>query len=127
MKLLILSLYLACLFIGCTESKKGTLRVTALSISAHVAGDILVGSSVLNDPNRFVCGGSVIKGNDNNYHMLYSTWECGDSLPEFKNSWVLHSKIASGEDPYVWYHSAHEKFYVVLKDFTGTITKGEPG
>ena len=36
-------------------------------------------------------------------------------------------RIASGEDPYVWYHSTHEKFYVVLKDFTGRITKGEPG
>jgi len=35
--------------------------------------------------------------------------------------------IASGEDPYVWYHKDHKKFYVVLKDFTGKITKGKPG
>jgi len=35
--------------------------------------------------------------------------------------------IASGEDPYVWYHKDHKKFYVVLKDFTGRITAGKPG
>jgi hypothetical protein len=35
--------------------------------------------------------------------------------------------IASGEDPFVWYHGGHEKFYVVLKDFTGRITEGKPG
>jgi hypothetical protein len=35
--------------------------------------------------------------------------------------------IASGEDPYVWYHNSHKKFYVVLKDFTGRITEGNPG
>jgi len=35
--------------------------------------------------------------------------------------------IASGEDPYVWYHKGHQKFYAVLKDFTGKITEGKPG
>jgi hypothetical protein len=35
--------------------------------------------------------------------------------------------IASGEDPFVWYHFEHTKFYVVLKDFTGRITEGKPG
>jgi hypothetical protein len=36
-------------------------------------------------------------------------------------------KIASGEDPFVWYHPGQEKFYVVMKDFTGKITDREPG
>lgn len=35
--------------------------------------------------------------------------------------------IASGEDPFVWYHKKHKKFYVVLKDFSGRITEGKPG
>jgi hypothetical protein len=35
--------------------------------------------------------------------------------------------IASGEDPYVWYHHEHNRYYSVLKDFTGKITAGKPG
>jgi len=35
--------------------------------------------------------------------------------------------VASGEDPYVWYHKINKRFYVVLKDFTGRITEGKPG
>lgn len=35
--------------------------------------------------------------------------------------------IASGEDPYVWYHQKNKKFYCVLKDFSGAITSGQPG
>lgn len=34
--------------------------------------------------------------------------------------------IASAEDPYVWYHKGHQKFYVIFKDFTGRITDDEP-
>ncbi len=94
MKLLIFSLSLASIFISCTQHKKGTLKVKAMPIQAKVDGNILSGSSVLNDPDRFVWGASVIKGDDNKYHMLYATWECGDSIPAFSNSWVLYSKIA---------------------------------
>lgn len=100
MKLLILSLCLASIFISCAENKKETLKVKAIPILAKVDGNILSGSSVLNDPDRFVWGGSVIKGDDNKYHMFYATWECGDSIPEFSNSWVLHSKIAYAVSDY---------------------------
>ncbi|GAA3562252.1 glycoside hydrolase family protein [Snuella lapsa] len=82
------------LIVGCTTPKPDSLHITAQPIDATVTGDILIGPSVLNDPNRFVWGGSVVKGNDGKYHMLYSTWECGDSIPAFSNSWVLNSKIA---------------------------------
>ena len=94
MKLLIWCFYLAFLFISCNKKKGETLMVEALPVDARVEGDILTGASVLNDPDRFVWGGSVIKGFDNKYHMFYATWECGDSIPEFSNSWVLYSKIA---------------------------------
>jgi len=36
-------------------------------------------------------------------------------------------KIASAEDPYVWFHKNHNRFYVIFKDFTGKITGAEPG
>jgi len=36
-------------------------------------------------------------------------------------------KIASSEDPFVWYHHTHGKSYTVIKDFSGRITGAEPG
>ncbi len=88
-------LFFCCLLLlSCSKNKNFTLKIKAKSIDAHVEGEILKGPSVLNDPDRFVWGGSVIKGKDNKYHMLYNTWECGDSIPVFSDSWVLHSKIA---------------------------------
>ena len=38
-----------------------------------------------------------------------------------------NGKIASAEDPYVWYHKTHKIFYAIFKDFSGRITEGEPG
>ena len=84
----------------CSAPDHGKLNVSPSPISATVKGDILIGPSVLNDPNRFVWGASVIKGDDDKYHMLYSTWECGDSIPKFSDSWVLHSKIAYAVSDY---------------------------
>jgi len=100
MKLLKLSICLAILFITCTENKKRSLQVKALTIDAQIVGNILSGPSVLNDPDRFVWGSTVVKGEDGKYHMLYSTWECGDTIPAFSNSWVLHSKIAYAVSDY---------------------------
>jgi len=100
MKLLIFYLCLTGISISCTNNKNEALEVIALPIDGSVDGNILSGSAVLNDPDRFVWGGSVIEGDDNKYHMLYATWECGDSVPEFSNSWVLHSKIAYAVSDY---------------------------
>lgn len=36
-------------------------------------------------------------------------------------------KIASAEDPYVWFEEKNQLFYAVVKDFSGTITGDEPG
>jgi hypothetical protein len=89
-----LILILGVTFFGCDNKSKQSIEVIALSVDAEREGDILVGPGVLNDSNRFVWGGSVVKGYDQKYHMLYATWEKGDSVPVFKNSWVLNSKIA---------------------------------
>lgn len=95
------SFFLKYVFIGflmalssCSKESNTNLELETLSIDAEVQGEILIGPSVLNDDHRFVWGGSVVKGYDGKYHMLYSTWECGDSVPQFSNSWVLNSKIA---------------------------------
>ncbi len=93
MKLLYYGLFIATI-LNCTAPKNKDLSTVAQPINAVINGNILEGPSVLNDPNRFVWGGSVVKGDDGKYHMLYSTWECGDSIPQFTTSWLLHSKIA---------------------------------
>lgn len=90
-----ISLTLVLLFVQACDKKNAiVLQVMAKPIDAQQKGVILEGPSVLNDPDRFVWGGSVVKGEDGKYHMLYNTWECGDSIPKFSDSWVLHSKIA---------------------------------
>jgi len=81
-------------FNTCKNHVQRTLQVEAMPVAAIQEGNILSGPSVLNDPDRFVWGGSVVKGDDGKYHMIYNTFECGDSLPEFTNGWVLHSKLA---------------------------------
>lgn len=93
---------LVCLLLGCRDNirKESSLAVLPAPVQAKIEGNVLAGPSVLNDPDRFVWGASVIKGEDGRYHMLYSTWECGDSFPKFSDSWVLHSKIAYAVSEY---------------------------
>ena len=100
MKRNLVILVLACFLTSCTNQSSREISVKAIPIDAKKEGDFLKGPSVLNDPHRFVWGGSVVKGDDGRYHMLYSTWECGDSIPAFINSWVLHSKIAYAVSDY---------------------------
>lgn len=95
--------------VSCTTSNDLRLKVKALPIKAKISGDILTGPSVLNDADRFVWGASVVKGSDGKYHMLYATWECGDSIPSFTNSWVLHSKIAYAVSDYPDKHFKFQK------------------
>ncbi|MCK3682778.1 glycoside hydrolase family protein [Maribellus sp. YY47] len=92
-KLLFLAL-LPVIFLACSGQKETELQIRALPIDAELKENTLEGPSVLNDPDRFVWGASVVKGEDGRYHMLYSTWECGDSIPAFSDSWLLYSKIA---------------------------------
>ncbi|HUH46690.1 MAG TPA: glycoside hydrolase family protein, partial [Arenibacter sp.] len=53
----------------------------------------IVGPSVFQIPGYFVWGGSVAKGEDGKYHMLFSLWESGPQYGNFVKSWVLESKI----------------------------------
>lgn len=51
------------------------------------------GPSILQIPGYFVWGGSVVKGDDGKYHMIFSLWESGPGTENFVSSWVLESKI----------------------------------
>ncbi|MBC8182167.1 glycoside hydrolase family protein [candidate division KSB1 bacterium] len=64
------------------------------------------GETIIKSPNTlqledfFVWGGSVIKGKDGRYHMLFSLWECGEKFPPFQDGWLLYSKIAYAVSDY---------------------------
>jgi hypothetical protein len=59
------------------------------------------GFSVFQLPERFVWCGSPIRVGDQ-YHLFYSAWESGPTIPPFVNSWVIYSKIgvAVSDSPY---------------------------
>lgn len=76
-------------FVSCS-SQKGLVNA---EVTNSESGEILKGPSVLGLEGKFVWGGSVVKGNDDRYHMFFSFWDCGpDSIP-FTNSWILRSRI----------------------------------
>ena len=50
--------------------------------------------SVIQYPDQFVWGGSVIKGEDNRYHMFFSMFDAGADQPPFSDAWLLSSRIA---------------------------------
>lgn len=79
---------------SCYKPSEELLKIKAQEIQAMSLDSSLAGPSILNDPDRFVWGGSVIKGEDKKYHMFYGTWACGDSIPVFSDAWVLYSEIA---------------------------------
>ena len=89
-----LSYLLLIVLVGCNQTSIKSPQLKPLAVEAEVQDSVMVGPSALNDPDRFVWGASVVKGKDGKYHMLYSTWECGDSIPPFSDSWILYSKIA---------------------------------
>lgn len=122
MKQLLYCLSLALIFLGCVEHKKKIIKVKAVPINGEIVGDIISGPSVLNDPDRFVWGGSVIKDDDNRYHMLYSTWEYGDSIPPFSDSWVLYSKIAYAVSDYPDRDFKFQKIVLQGRAFDGDST-----
>jgi len=56
--------------------------------------------NTLQHPDKFVWGASVVKGEDGNYHMLYSRWDTGPENTSFSNAWVLYSEIAYAVSKY---------------------------
>jgi hypothetical protein len=87
---------------ACTGSQKAPesrspLAVSPRPVDAELTTEngqqILRGPSVLLEENRFIWGGSVVKGADGRYHMFFSTWDCGPDSLTFTQTWVLNSEI----------------------------------
>ncbi|MCB0751144.1 MAG: hypothetical protein KDC52_06700, partial [Ignavibacteriae bacterium] len=88
------------LFVCCSEKENQSLNIKALPISAKIINEDLAGPNVLGDSDNFVWGASVIKGDDQKYHMFYSFWESGKDQPIFSDGWLLLSKIAYAVSEY---------------------------
>jgi len=122
MKLLLLSSCLTILFISCDKNNERTLQVQALTIDAQVVGNILSGPSVLNDPERFVWGGTVIKADDGKYYLYY----VGSVDPGIQPIGSKGEKVNKRNRV-----QQYQKIGVIeinsFEDFSGKITEGKPG
>jgi hypothetical protein len=121
-------LILGIILIFCNQEKKTTN--TALEISANALEgyfEKLNGITIIHSPNTlqlenyFVWGGSVIKGEDGKYHMLFSLWESGEDFPPFQDGWLINSKIAYAVSDYFNKDFKFQK--IVLK---GRMFDGDP-
>jgi len=85
------------------------------------------GKTIVQSPNTlqldnyFVWGGSVVKGEDNKYHMLFSLWESGEEYPPFQDGWLINSKIAYAVSDYP--NKGFEFKKIVL---SGRMFQGDP-
>ncbi|MEN8151386.1 MAG: glycoside hydrolase family protein [Planctomycetota bacterium] len=80
-------------FVLCACATPGELELRPGPVDIVVNGAFATGDSVLSLPGRFVWGGSVVKGRDGRFHMLFNTWKTGPDSPPFRDAWVLHSEI----------------------------------
>jgi hypothetical protein len=101
----VLLLLLACGSSGMAQSQTGKImgfKLTPISVSgfSDSARQVPVSQSVLSDPDHFVWGGSVVKGDDGKYHMFFAYFDAGKNLPVFSDSWLLSSKIGYARSDY---------------------------
>jgi hypothetical protein len=102
------------------------LKTSTLPINGNVEsinGELNFNSPhVLQHNDRFVWGGSAIKGEDGKYYLFYSTWESGPDYPKFGDSWLLHSKIACAVSDYPDCDFQFVKFILKGRIFEGAPT-----
>jgi hypothetical protein len=91
--------------------------------AARVEGDktIITSPATLRDPDRFVWGASVIRGEDGRYHMFYSQWDAGPDKPPFEDGWLFGSEIAYAVSDY-----PDRAFVVQRVLLTGRKNEGAP-
>lgn len=75
-------------------------KIDAKKVDAMLCSNEILGASILQIPNYFVWGASVIQGDDGKYHMLFSLWESGTKGGSFVKDWVLESKIGYAVSDY---------------------------
>ncbi len=96
---------LVTLLFGClgASAPKKNLQVEPQPVAAALVkgeSDYLLGPSVLKLDGYFVWGASVVQGDDDKYHMIFSLWESGPETDVFNNSWVLESKLGYAVSDY---------------------------
>ena len=95
---------LAVLLITLWGIAEAQFQVKSLPVQAELTSgkpnQFLDGPSILKLKDYFVWGGSVVKGKDGKYHMLFALWESGEGKEPFTNSWVLESKIGHAVSDY---------------------------
>jgi hypothetical protein len=115
----ILNIFIIFLFFSCFYKVGEKFNVQALPIDAQVNGNVLTGPSVLYDPSWKGVHGAAISDSPKGPFIA------ADQI--IFDIRLKNGKLASAEDPYVWYHKTHERFYAVFKDFSGDFTESEPG
>lgn len=98
---------LGLLIVACNQEPKTEHNNLLISVEPLV-GEFIIhnGKTIIESPNTlqykdyFIWGGSVIKGKDNKYHMLFSLWECGEKWAPFQDGWLINSKIAYAVSDY---------------------------
>jgi hypothetical protein len=92
-------LVLAAMFWGCggkDRPDQGPFILEPLEgrVSGEGAEIRIESPSLIQYPDQFVWGGSVVKGEDGRYHMFFSMFDAGPGKPPFRDAWLLSSKIA---------------------------------
>ncbi|WP_339869995.1 glycoside hydrolase family protein [uncultured Algoriphagus sp.] len=104
MKTALKKIALACFLISISGIATAQFQVKPLPVQAVLKqgeeNQFLDGPSTLKLKDYFVWGGSVVKGKDGKYHMLFALWESGADKEEFNKSWVLESKIGHAISDY---------------------------
>ncbi|WP_158285123.1 glycoside hydrolase family protein [Arenibacter aquaticus] len=96
-------------------------KINAKMVDVLECPNKIMGASILQIPGYFVWGGSVVKGDDGKYHMVFSIWESGTEGGSFVKDWVLQSKIGYAVSDYPDRDFKFQK--IVLK---GTRYQGDP-
>ncbi|MFC2156504.1 glycoside hydrolase family protein [Acidobacteriota bacterium] len=76
------------------------LEPIAGDYSAHEGQISINSTAILQDPDNFVWGGSVIEGDDGLFYMFYSIFDSGPDKPNFSDAWLLSSRIACAVSRY---------------------------
>ncbi|MDO5977920.1 glycoside hydrolase family protein [Flavivirga spongiicola] len=91
--LLLLVVFLVSI-LSCMEKKKTERRPAIKNTSKELVLSELIQSvpfhSVLKDPNNYIWGASMVEGEDQKYHLYYSTWPKSEGFA----GWLDHSVIA---------------------------------
>ncbi|MEN8193381.1 MAG: glycoside hydrolase family protein [Bacteroidota bacterium] len=122
-------LLLALVIVGCNQEKESndtqlvvTTDMLEGDFSQHDSKTNIISPNTLQMDNYFVWGGSVVKGDDGKYHMLFSLWDSGEERAPFQDGWLLSSKIAYAVSDYTDKEFKFQKIVLRGRLFDGDST-----